>query len=53
MTQLRSGTEMVVRFEVAVELLVGLVRVRGCGGVVVGEVEMQRGGKVRDNVRIR
>ena len=53
MTQLRSGTERVVRFEVAVELLVGLVMVRGSGGVVVGEAEMRRGKKVRDNVRMR
>ena len=37
----------------AVELLVGLVRVRGSGGVVVGEAEMRRGGKVRDKVRMR
>lgn len=53
MTQWRSGTERVVKFEVAVELLAGLVRVRGVGGMVVGETEVRRRGQVRSRARIR
>lgn len=53
MTQWRSGTERVVKFEVAVELLVGLVRVRGVGGMVVGETKVRRRGQVRSRARIR
>lgn len=53
MMQWRSAIERLVTFEGAVEVVVGLARVRGGGEVMVGEPEARRSGKMRDRVSRR